>query len=169
MNPTWTDVGTFVIALAALAFLFVSTWYTRKAVGQAADYARRQIFEAREASQVQLLTELWRQWETEMYQAPRKQLAHLDPGELKTAIENSLSSDLNDFYALIRIPSYFELLAVLVNEGRIRTSVVKELLGSPAIQSWEQWEDTVDFLRDWNNQPTAFRNFQQLAAALKKE
>jgi hypothetical protein len=177
-SPLWTDkaiaIGTLV---AALGFVLA-------AIG--AWFAYDQIKETRRARHVELISDYGGRWDGEGLTEARDLQRHYFDDELADAVELyfAYGSSSNprkpplfhlprivrrlrpdtDVPILLRIPNYFEDLAVMVEYGHYELGVVANAFSSLAISEWTLWEPAIARMRTSDSQ--SYREFERLIERL---
>jgi len=162
MAPNWAD------QLAAFGTLM--TAFGAVAAAIAAHLALGQLDETRRDRHVQVIADLGRRWdEPELAAARRKQLEYLSV-PLSRKVEQWLAhpdTDSEAMLLLLRVPNFFEDLAVMVESGSLDLSLVGKVFRSIALAQWRYWEPSVRIMRDYHG-PRAYAQFESLVRQLEK-
>ncbi|HEX3254630.1 MAG TPA: DUF4760 domain-containing protein [Gaiellaceae bacterium] len=162
MAPNWAAqlaaIGTLVTAAAAVA-------------GAIAAYlALGQLEETRRDRHVQVIADLGRRWDdAQLAAARKKQLAYASV-PLSAKVEQWLrhpDTDSEAMLLLLRVPNFFEDLAVMVESGSLDLRLVSKAFKSPALRQWQYWEPSIRVIRD-HEDPDSYAQFENLVRQLEK-
>jgi hypothetical protein len=157
--PTWADaltgVGTVVLALGVLIAVY-------------------QLGELKRDRHLQWISEMSRRWNEEKLEASRIALREYDSSTVAKKVGRWLrgeGEDETEMTVLLRLPDFFEDVALGVERGRIEIAVVWEALSGPVSKWWEFWEEAVVVFRQtdaptYHPDAAAFSQFQRLARDL---
>lgn len=154
MEPSWTHIVSAV-----------STGVTGLIVAVALGIAIWQVVEARQGRRAEALFELSRRWDEPLLAEGRQAAAiYTTPDALRVGIEKARSNPEGDeYYMLVRVPNFFEDLAVMVEDGLASFEDVKRTLGSQVVGKWLHWQPSVAFMRETSGRPTVYEHFEALA------
>lgn len=150
----WTDP---VAALAAVGSLIV--------VVLAAFYARDQLREIRRTRYAEAMFILSHRWDalTDSRQAltAYREREH----ELVAALTRAIALNTREYFVLVRVPNFFEDLAIQVEARSIPFDMVSDSFGDAIDRYWTIWKHAVHLLRE-EAAPTHV-NFERLAKKVK--
>jgi hypothetical protein len=159
-GPSWTD-KTIAIGTAIAAGGFVVT-----AIG--AWFAYDQVKETRRDRHIQVLSEFGRRWDEQLlWEARERQFLYTDE-QLAARVDKWFKTqdrDVSDVPILLRVPNYFEDLAIMVEAGRLEVKYVAQAMGSLALRMWEYWAPAVEKMRE--QAPTSYTQFEKLVGELE--
>ncbi len=120
-SVTWVDFATFVVIFFAAVF------------------AGFQVISQRKAREAQLMTDLSARWDSAALTRARRLVSAppSNPAAILARMTELEAQDSAAFFALLRLPNFFEDLAILVEEGSISLRVVKKSLAG-AIRTYFQ-------------------------------
>jgi hypothetical protein len=140
------------------------------AAAVAAHLALGQLDETRRDRHVQVIADLGRRWDgPELAAARRKQLEYLSV-PLSRKVEQWLGhpdTDSEAMLLLLRVPNFFEDLAVMVESGSLDLRLVGKVFKSIAVMHWRYWEPSIRVIRDRHG-PRAYAQFETLVRQLEK-
>ena len=113
-------------------FLFAATVALAIVTGTlagAAIYALKQLGEVRRDRDVQVLADLGRRWDEDQLRAAREAAAHYDKDEFASEADKLFhtppdTSAQKEFIVLLRIPNFFEDLAIITESGDMDLALV---------------------------------------------
>ena len=153
VGEIWIAVGTAIIATAAVVALVLTP---------------SQIAEARRSRRAQILTTLAAEWASPLMQEARLRLSQLGTSEkLFETLKAAREQRTEEVLTVLRLPMFFETLAVLVDAGSADYDDVRRIYGSDVRRQWQLWESSIVFLRIDQGQPSMYREFQDLAERLR--
>ena len=162
MAPSWAD------QLAALGTLVTACGAVAAAI--AAHLALGQLDETRRDRHVQVIADLGRRWDdAQLAAARRKQLEYLSV-PLSRKVEQWLAdpdTDSETMLLLLRVPNFFEDLAVMVESGSLDLRLVSKVFRTIAFRQWQYWEPSIRIIRDRHG-PGAYAQFEALVRQLEK-
>ena len=154
----WTMIWTAVYA-AFTAFIAAALFFAGVA-------AVSQIRSMERARQGQLLTELSRRWE-ELWECRQKANRFQgNPVGLHQALMKLERRNHRDYFALVRLPNFFEDLGILVDEDIISAELVKNSRGGQIKYYWDLYQCYIRAQQKIRS--TTFENFGTLVDELKK-
>jgi hypothetical protein len=163
--PNWAEITTAVGSAVAGGGLLLG--------GIGAWAGIRQLREAKRVRQFEILSEIGKRWDDDLLVESRARTLHLDNRQLADRIRElwrpkgqSDDPDVGDLYVLLRIPNFFEDVALMAEAGGLELEWVWRIFGDSAIQEWRYWEEAIDVLRDADD-PGAYIEFQRLARDLE--
>ena len=162
--------GTFVTAL----LLYVTFRAESKSLDTQRAELKRQAEESlnlRRAEQGQRLIDYLRRWDgADLLESRSDAESFRTAEELRQEINRLQVSrkdlDLRDrmrMPLLLRVPSYFEDMAVLVETGAMEPKDLSSSMGNVVASWWDWWKPSIEYLRAirW---PTGFRGFERIAS-----
>ena len=162
----WTDAVSAVAAAAAaltgllaLGAVVVGSLYAR---GQLRA-AREQRDEAKASRYAELVVGLSNQWrEKELADARKLEVSFGDQAGLRRAIEEKYPTQDADYFALERIPVFFENLGILEKHRAVSLDLVQDMFGPLLADEYERWKPSINWLRDFTGEEALFGNFARL-------
>jgi Domain of unknown function (DUF4760) len=162
MTANWAAqlaaIGTLATAAAAVA-------------GAIAAYlALGQLDETRRDRHVQVIADLGRRWDDAQLAAARKKQLEYASVPLSAKVERWLrypDTDSEAMLLLLRVPNFFEDLAVMVESGSLDLHLVSKAFKSPTLAQWQYWEPSIRVIRD-HEDPDSYAQFENLVRQLKK-
>ena len=150
-GPNWAEIVT-AIATAAVAGTVV--------------VAIRQLQSSERDRHVQIIAELTRRWNSVEMEQSRVEMLNHQPNVLAAKIQQFLTTAGGDpqFEILVRVPQFFEDVAVLIELGAIPPRWVRRAFGNGPAGTWMWWEPAIRLLQAQDR--FAFTRFEQLAARL---
>jgi hypothetical protein len=132
----------------------------------AAWFAFDQVKETRRDRHIQVLSEFGRRWDEDLLSEARSKQREYDDVELAGEVRKWIRdpSAAADVPILLRVPNYFEDLAIMVECGRLEREYVARSFSMLAVREWEYWERAVNEMRI--DAPDAYTEFEGLARAL---
>ncbi|HEX8100108.1 MAG TPA: hypothetical protein VF660_07900 [Actinomycetota bacterium] len=153
-----TATFTVVYAAAAVATFFV--------IFVATTTATKQLSETRATRLTELMTDLSRRWdEPSMLHARQVEGSFRTADRLRAKFPRLYEKNHSKAYEALRIPDFFEDVAIFVKEGHLPPETVRLSLGTPMVRHWDYWKKTVDYFR--SSQPTAYANWEEVATELR--
>ena len=158
--PRWTDkVSAIATAVAAVFAIFA-------AVG--AWFAFDQVKESRRDRHVGVLSEFGRRWDGEQLTTAREKLLSYSSEDLVAAVDEWLTLPIeeepSDVPMLLRVPNFFEDLAIMVDLGRLELKYVAKSFKASALTEWPYWEPVVTRMRE--RDPEAYTEWETLVQQL---
>lgn len=159
-SPTWTDkvtaIGTAIVAGGVLVTA-AGAWF-----------AYHQVKAARDDRHVQVLSEFARRWDdpllwearTKQFDLTNKQLA-----DLVGRWFDSKDPSARDVPLLLRVPNFFEDIAVIVEAGNLELKYVARSMASLVIGQWDYWELAINKMRE--TAETSYVEFERLVSDLQ--
>ena len=162
LAPNWADqlaaFGTLVTACGAVA------------AAVAAHLALGQLDETRRDRHVQVIADLGRRWDDAQLAAARKKQLGYPSVPLSRKVEQWLAhpdTDSEAMLLLLRVPNFFEDLAVMVESGSLDLRLVGKVFKGIALAHWQYWEPSIRIIRDYR-EPDAYAQFETLVRQLQK-
>lgn len=167
-TPVWflfaATVGLVLVTLA----LVIAAW---RALGQLRvafqqlELTVEQLADARRDRHIHVLSDFGRRWDdARIVEARDKQRSYTDI-QLADAVEKwAKGGEAGDIPLLLRVPNFFEDLALMVELGRLEVSFVARSFKTMAQREWAYWELAVTKLRERDKD--AYVEFQQLVRDL---
>lgn len=138
--PNWAEALTGIGSVLAGASFFVG------AIGVLLTW--NQLRDARQDRHVEILTELARRWDEPRLTEPRVALLKRDNQEhaayVKKCLDHPTSGDLE---TLLRVPNFFEEMAVLVLSGAIDKRLLGQVWSTLILTYWAYWQLSIEELR----------------------
>jgi hypothetical protein len=129
-----------------------------------------QLKETRRDRHMQVVSEFGRRWDDERILEARYAIQAYDRDELADLIAEWLVPPREDATkvvpVLLRLPNYFEDLAILVDVGRLEFEYVTKAFRNLATREWEHWEPAVQRMRE--KQPNVYIAWEALVRKLEK-
>jgi len=155
-------------------FLFAATVALAIVTGTlagAAIYALKQLGEVRRDRDVQVLADLGRRWDEDQLRAAREAAAHYDKDEFASEADKLFhtppdTSAQKEFIVLLRIPNFFEDLAIITESGDMDLALVGRGFKGLILDEWHFWKPTIDRFRQ--NDPYAYSQFERLARDMER-
>ena len=161
-DPSWTDIVTAISSAVAALGLVAAT------IGAWLVY--RQVRETRHDRHVQVLSDFGRRWDDDHLAKARVEVLQYTSEGLVTEIEKWQKLSRRDpdsaVPVLLRVPNFFEDLALTVECGELELKLVERSFGSIAIREWGHWELAIDNMRE--SQPDAYQEFRGLVQLVKE-
>jgi hypothetical protein len=155
----WTDNTSAVAATVGVAFGVPALWSAAAQLRLARQAALTQAF-ATLATYVQ-------SWDEPGMVTTRTKVDALNEAELRDAVETAFSSmNTDEIVTLLRVPNYFEFLALATNQGAIPLATVATSLAGTIIAAWQKWSSSVAWIRESFGDPGVYLEFELLAARL---
>lgn len=157
--PNWTDkLSAISTAVAALGFVgtAVGVWF-----------AWDLLKETRRDRHIQVLSDFGRRWdEPEIAEARRKQRKY-DSDTLAEEVDKWFHSTAegSDVPILLRVPNYFEDLAIMVECGRLELAFVARAMRTNTLREWAYWEKAITKIRA--DSAESYVEFEKLAGQLR--
>jgi hypothetical protein len=119
---------------------------------------------------VQLIAELGRRWDEEKLAEARTKLLAFDDVQLCEEITGCLASpEGSDLYVLLRVPNFFEDLALMVESGGVDEELVNRAFRDLTLGQWEYWEKAIVAMRESPRIGAgSYSQFERLATQLKE-
>lgn len=158
-GPNWAEklsaIGS-ILSGATLLFGVAGVWF-----------AVRQLAEARTDRHVQIIAELGRRWDEDRMIEARNKLLAYDNAKLaeKCADWVRTRSDA-EVTELLRVPNYFEDLAMMVECGKLELDLVADTFGDMTLRAWDHWALAIQELSE--RQPDCYDRFAGLAGRLRR-
>jgi hypothetical protein len=161
-GPNWaekvTAIGTAVAAVG-IVVAAVGAWL-----------AFNQLRETRRDRHIQVLTEYGRRWDDDRIAEARLEVQRFTSLELADEVVKWLTpprEEHSPMPILLRIPNFFEDLAIMVECGRLQIGLVARSWLPAAVREWEYWSDAVEKMREY--EPTAYVEFEKMVRDLLEE
>jgi len=124
-----------------------------------------QLAQAKRDRHINILSEFGQRWDdARLVEAREKQRGYANT-ELATAIKQwAEGGKAGDIPILLRVPNFFEDLALMVELGELERPFVARSFKTMARREWAYWELAVTELR--TRDPEAYVEFEQLVAEL---
>jgi hypothetical protein len=153
------------------------------AVAGAAIYALRQLAEIRVDREVSVLGDLGRRWDDRPVSEALERAAKYDKDELAEVVRRAhkkrSKNRLKDWpraradkelVILLRVPNFFEDLAVIAEEGGLDPKLVSRIFKGLALREWTFWEPAMVRLREQDKYSyTQWESLVQLMKELPDE
>lgn len=147
-----------------------ASWTTAGAsvlVALAACYALRQLGEVRRDRHLRVLSDLSHRWDSDLitdsrqrvFKYGRERLAEI-AGEWQ-----KVPSSQPDFVVLLRIPNYFEDLALMTKFAKLDIRFVARAFKGLVLEEWAYWEPTIMLLR--KSDDLSFCEFEWLVGQME--
>jgi hypothetical protein len=132
--------------------------------------ALRQLAELRRDRHVHVLIELGQRWDGADLQAAREKAIELGDTEIArlASLSNKPSRDAaarQSLVLLLRVPNYFEDLAVIIEESRAEIDVVGRLFKALIVDEWEFWKPAITAWRE--DDAFVYTQFEKLATRMR--
>ena len=88
--------------------------------------------------------------------------------ELKGAIQKLRENNDDEYYALVRLPDFFEALGVLVNSGCLSRQLTRDLFGTAIKHYHNLYVPTMQYLREMHDDKNIYNWFDDLIEKLNK-
>ncbi len=151
--PLWTDIVIAVAAAFTVAILLAAAFLAWHEV--------RCIERAREA---QLLTDLSRRWDEELLRESRETAEKYTNGrQLRQALGNLKKNNDKEYYILLRLPSFFEDLGLLVSSQCFSRQLANDLFGTAIKYHYNRYELAIKYLRKKYKDENIYKFFTDLA------
>lgn len=155
----WTDIVTAVatsVAASAAVMTFIVV-----ALGVLVAWGQLGIVKAERKSR--LVAELADRWDGPLLSESREKAAsHSSPDDLRDAVEESYKEASAEYYALIRVPSFFDSLGSMTRQGSITEDNVRQSLSEVIKTTWIHWLPAVRYLRSTSETDAVYDNFEWL-------
>jgi hypothetical protein len=161
-DPTWADKVSAVASAVGAVGIIVA------AVG--AWLAFNQIKETRRDRDIQVLSDFGRRWDEERLTEARTKLLSYTSSDLAAEVEKWFTpprEPTSEVPILLRVPSFFEDLAIMVECGRLELKFVSKSFRGIAIREWEYWSDAIDKMRQY--EPSSYVEFEKMVRQLLEE
>jgi hypothetical protein len=154
--PLWTDkvvaIGTAIGALG-----FVSAAF-------AAFLAYDQVKETRRDRYIEAILEFGRRWDDDKLTEARESLLAYNRATIADHIKKCLNHPSgSDLYVLLRVPNFYEDLAMVAEAG-LDGDIVAKHFGPDVLKEWAFWEDAIYLLRQRDG--SAYTQFEVLVERL---
>jgi hypothetical protein len=94
---------------------------------------------------------------------------HGTPQKLREHLKAIYTKNDPATYELLRVPDFFEDVAVMVKSRTIPFKMIRRSWGMPIVLLWRHWKLAVMSIREMQQQPTAYENWERLAARLERK
>jgi hypothetical protein len=158
--PNWAEVVTAVGSALAGATLLVAAATARLVL--------QQVGETQRDRHLQWVTEVSRRWDDDKLVGGRIAASRYTRTELAHKVERWLTNpgeDMAEMSMLLRIPNYFEDVALMVQAGNVDADLVWRTLRGPIEAAWDYWEPSIERLRE--DDPDSYTQFEWLAAVTR--
>ena len=154
--PNWAEQLTGIgSVLAGLGFIAaaVALWF-----------AYNQLKETRRDRHIQVISEFGRRWDSRRVQSARR-IQRVYPGE---DLQREVAAWINDpatkpdVDVLLRLPNFFEDLAIISRCGKLDIELITMAMGSIIIHQWEYWNPSIQTMRQ-----TAPHDYEQFEGLVK--
>ena len=155
-TPNWADilsgVGSMVGAMSLVA---------------AAIYGYKQVRDARKESQVAVIADLGRRWDSDELIHARQQASALTDVQLAEAAKEWDDDPAKhpEFFELLRIPNFLDDLGLVAECGSVDIDIVNRSMRFIVLEQWGKWRRAVMTLR--LQDPTAFQQYESLVRHLQ--
>jgi hypothetical protein len=154
--PFWPQVAVGWAALISLTLLVIGAILS---------------YRSRLATQ---MSELSRRWDEAPLIEARTVITKYSSEEIRGRVQyffetSDQDSSSRELFALLRMPDFFEDLAVMVKKKAFSFGLVKESLGGTVVIMWEAWEPAVRWLRENEGYDPSYKNFEALAKRMQKK
>jgi len=160
-SPSWTDKVTAIGTAAVAAGLLVT------AIG--AWFAFDQVREAWRDRHIQVISDFSERWDQPLMSEARELASSLSSEDLAAAVAAWIAGPADpavDVPKLLRVPNFFEDLAMMVECGRLEVSYIARSFGSSARGEWGYWEKAITTLR--REQEDVYVEFEKLVRDLER-
>lgn len=160
-GPQWTDVVTAISsAVAALGFI---------AAAIAAWFAYDAVKETRRDRHIQLLMDYGSRWDDERLFEAREKRSKIEGAALLKAVAEWIENPekQSDVPVLLRIPNYFEDLAIMVWYGKLDLDFVEKGFSALAFWEWDYWKDAILVMRVQLGDDQTYVEFEKLVDELR--
>ena len=122
---------------------------------------------ATRARHASLMADISRRWDEGLLIESRMSAAGFDdPYLLQFYMQVLVEEQSEALFVIQRIPNFFEDLAVLERARAISFRVIRETFGRGVVDTWQQWELAVRFLRQDEEDDTIYEHFENLAVRM---
>jgi Domain of unknown function (DUF4760) len=129
--------------------------------------AVRQLSESKRDRHVQVITDFGRRWDEDKMAEAREALLPFDDVKLAEKIGECLAHPADsDLYLFLRVPNFFEDLALVVEFGSIDVELVSRAFRSLVLSEWKYWKPAITKFREGLDQ-AAYSQFESLATVLE--
>lgn len=125
-----------------------------------------QLVEARKQRQIQVLSDFGQRWDSERLVEARDKQAGYDSTDLAERVAEWLlaPADAPDVRTLLRVPNFFEDLAIMVDLGELKIDYVAKAFKASAEREWAYWHDAISAMQ--NDTPASYSQFEALVNRL---
>jgi hypothetical protein len=167
-GPHWADkmtgIATVLLAIFTFLTLVVASW--------AASFAREQVEDSKRSRHGSLVIDLTSRWNErtilrseELYtRTPRQDVLDLftrifrpTPADLATR-----ARDVRQYTTLTALPNLIETIGVLRSEQVLTPELIYKMWGPLIALSWRNWAPAVQYLRELQGRPGAYKHFDAL-------
>ena len=159
--PSWTDkagaIGS-IVAAAGFVLTALGAWL-----------AYGQLRETRREKHIELISDFGSRWDGERLFEARKKRRELGRAGLLEAVKKwrAENTDASDVPLLLRIPNYFEDLAIMVDFGELDLDYVAKGFAELAIWEWDYWRDAIEEIRRQQG-PQVYATFESFVEAIRE-
>ena len=160
-SPMWTDVVSAIFTvIGALGFV---------AAAVAAWFAYDAVKETRRDRHIQIVMDYGSRWDGERMFEAREQRRPLGRARLLDAVGKWLADPTKRSAVpiLLRIPNYFEDLAIMVEEGHLDLEFVAKGFSALALWEWDYWKEAISLMRVELEDEQAYVEFEKLVNDLR--
>ena len=127
-----------------------------------------QLKDSRRDRHIQILSDFGRRWDSERLVEARTKQATRDSQELADEVGRWLkkATDAPEVRTLLRVPNFFEDLAIMVDLGELKIKFVAKAFKATAEREWAYWKDAIAAMR--TDSPESYKQFQALVEKLAK-
>jgi hypothetical protein len=148
------NLGQVITALAAIVAL----------VGIALAWAA-----ATRARHAALMADISKRWDEDLLVEARELAFPFvdDPRLLRAYVSMALDKPGKKYVTLVRIPNFFEDLAILLRAHAISFRIVKDTFGLGLVDTWDRWSLAIQYIRGTEDDPTIYEHFEDLAERMR--
>jgi hypothetical protein len=153
--------------------LITSTWaeWTTAAATAAlalfAGFALRQLGEARDDRHARMIVEIGNRWDSALMLKARRNSVRRQSRLAAMAGMPTTTLQGQEFLALLRVPNFFEDIALLVKKGGLDVELVALGLKAVIEDEWTRWEPAIDVMHA--DDPLAYAQFRWLRDEMQKQ
>ncbi len=153
-----------------------ATLGTAVVLGLTALFVWSQLRDARRTRHGQLIIEISNQWTNAAASESFALYAQYNPidlvekvfGPRKPGDAAPSKGDAQDYIRLSYWANLIESMGLLVKVGAITEDVVYHGWGGGILTAWDQWENAVLRLREYDDEPDTYQHFQEVAEAMQQ-
>lgn len=149
-KPVWWLFG-------ATVFLAAAAWF---ALGQ--------LREVKKDRHIQVMSDFGRRWDEPHLWEARERQVEISDEELALLVERWFTKgdpEAKEVQLLLRVPNFFEDLALTVEIGSMELRTVDLWLGSVIDRMWNYWSPAITKMRE--SRPTSYAQFERLVLDLR--
>lgn len=180
--PNWaermTGVSTLLLAIWTFGLMLATgclATYAFRALNEL-ETAVEELEESKRDRHVSVFADFGRRWEGAEITEALILSTHHTPESLRdlwagdSQVVKTRAQELEEArqrIILLRIPSYFEDAAIIATVGKLEDTRFRENFGGIAVEAWQQWQPTIDFMQATD--PQSFCEFRRLAETVEAE